>query len=104
MKLAFVQDINQFSVPLGTTLIAGNLRQGGRGRANGPGDDPEPGSGHHQRRGRLHKRQPFPPFPGLRRYAGHADYRQYAVVVRLKVIERLLEYFRSHQWVYGHPR
>ena len=29
MKLAFVQDINQFSVPLGTTLIAGNLRLGG---------------------------------------------------------------------------
>ena len=29
MRVAFVQDINQFSVPLGTTLIAGNLRQGG---------------------------------------------------------------------------
>ena len=31
MKLAFVQDINQFSVPLGTTLIAGNLRKAGHG-------------------------------------------------------------------------
>ena len=29
MKIAFVQDIIQFSVPLGTTLIAGNLRKGG---------------------------------------------------------------------------
>ena len=29
MRLAFVQDIIQFSVPLGTTLIAGNLRHGG---------------------------------------------------------------------------
>ena len=29
MKIAFVQDIIQFSVPLGTTLIAGNLRHAG---------------------------------------------------------------------------
>jgi radical SAM superfamily enzyme YgiQ (UPF0313 family) len=29
MRVAFVQDIIQFSVPLGTTLIAGNLRHGG---------------------------------------------------------------------------
>ena len=29
MKIAFVHDIIQFSVPLGTTLIAGNLRHGG---------------------------------------------------------------------------
>ena len=29
MKIAFVQDIIQFSVPLGTTLIAETLRQGG---------------------------------------------------------------------------
>ena len=27
MKIAFVQDIIQFSVPLGTTLIAGTLRK-----------------------------------------------------------------------------
>ena len=29
MKVAFVQDIIQFSVPLGTTLIAGSLRKSG---------------------------------------------------------------------------
>ena len=29
MRLAFVQDIIQFSVPLGTALIAGSLRHGG---------------------------------------------------------------------------
>ena len=29
MRIAFVQDIIQFSVPLGTTLIAGNLRHAG---------------------------------------------------------------------------
>ena len=29
MKIAFVQDIIQFSVPLGTTLIAGSLRHAG---------------------------------------------------------------------------
>ena len=29
MRIAFVQDIIQFSVPLGTALIAGSLRHGG---------------------------------------------------------------------------
>ena len=29
MKIAFVQDILGFSIPLGTTMVAGNLREGG---------------------------------------------------------------------------
>ena len=29
MKIAFVQDILGFSIPLGTTMIAGVLREGG---------------------------------------------------------------------------
>ena len=29
MRIAFVQDINTFAVPLGTSMIAGILREGG---------------------------------------------------------------------------